>query len=82
MKLKNISELISLFFLLILFLLPFNIERIIPTSAIAADVDADSNVPTTATVFRPKDHHHDGHAAVFGAQKRRVYTGPNPLHNR
>ncbi|KAG6629808.1 hypothetical protein CIPAW_14G110800, partial [Carya illinoinensis] len=32
---------------------------------------------------RDKDHEDAGdHAHVFGDEKRKVFTGPNPLHNR
>lgn len=31
--------------------------------------------------FGGDDDHKDDHA-VFGDEKRKVYTGPNPLHNR
>ncbi|KAG6595427.1 hypothetical protein SDJN03_11980, partial [Cucurbita argyrosperma subsp. sororia] len=81
MRLKNITELLTLFFLLLLFLflLPFSFQTEIPTSTVAAAAAA-------TAIVRPKRHHspksHDGGAAVFEAQKRRVYTGPNPLHNR
>ena len=32
--------------------------------------------------FEGKNADKNGGDDVFGAEKRRVYTGPNPLHNR
>ena len=33
-------------------------------------------------VFRGKAHNDKNSDEIFGAEKRKVYTGPNPLHNR
>ena len=51
-------------------------------SASSSDHNHLSTSANSNGVFRGKAHNNKGSDEIFGAEKRKVYTGPNPLHNR
>ncbi|ONH94795.1 hypothetical protein PRUPE_7G031000 [Prunus persica] len=64
------------------------------TPSLAAGNEKSTTVkaaPTKASEFNPakpqvggfkRNAEKDGNDEIFGADKRTIYTGPNPLHNR